>query len=377
MKLLFWLLLIAAVYSYFIYAVLLLVLPKRPPFAPPARAADLPMVSLIVTAYNEEQHIGEKLQNSLALDYPADRLEIIVASDCSEDDTDSLVEAFAPGRVRLVRADQRKGKDYAQFYAVQQARGDILVFSDVATRISPEAIHRLINYFSDPRIGAVSSEDRFVSPDGAIAGEGVYVKYEMWLRRLESRCAGLVGLSGSFFAVRAHVCQQWDIYSPSDFNTALNCVRQRLIAVTAPDVLGHYKDIVDSKREYPRKVRTALRGMTALVRHPEVLNPGRYGLFALQLWSHKIMRWAVPWLMLALLLVSFCLWDAGAIYRLALIAQLAFYGTGLIGWLLPVSRDLGSVRIIYFFLQVNIALAEALIKLVKGERITVWKPSQR
>ena len=114
MKLLFWLLAIATAYSYFIYAALLLVLPKRRAFVPPAQEAELPMVSLIVTAYNEEQRIAEKLENSLALDYPADRLEIIVASDCSEDDTDCLVEAFAPGRVRLVRADQRKGKEYAQ-----------------------------------------------------------------------------------------------------------------------------------------------------------------------------------------------------------------------------------------------------------------------
>ncbi len=119
-----------------------------------------------------------------------------------------------------------------------------------------------MDYFRDPKIGAVSSEDHFVSQDGAVVGEGAYVRYEMWLRRLESDCAGLVGLSGSFFAARASVCQQWDIYSPSDFNTALNCVKQDLIAVTAPDVQGHYKDIVEAKREYQRKVRTVLRGIT-------------------------------------------------------------------------------------------------------------------
>lgn len=376
MKLLFWLLAIATAYSYFLYAGMLLLLPKRRQ-QPPAAEAELPMVSLIVTAYNEELRIEEKLANSLALDYPDHRLEIIVASDCSEDATDSIVEQFAPGKIRLVRADQRKGKEYAQLCAIKQARGDILVFSDVATSIPAEAIHKLCAYFGDPTVGAVSSEDRFVSQDGTIAGEGAYVKYEMWLRRQESRCAGLVGLSGSFFAARASVCQQWDIYCPSDFNTALNCVQANLIAVTAPDVLGHYKDIVDSKREYQRKVRTVLRGMTALVRHPEVLSVGRFGLFAVQLWSHKIMRWAVPWLMAGLLLVSICLRDAGFVYQLALGGQLLFYAAGLIGWLLPGSRALGPIRIIFFFLQVNIALAHALLKLLKGERIYVWKPSQR
>lgn len=377
MKLLFWLLAIAAGYSYFIYAVLLMVLPKRRPAQSPRAASELPKVSLIITAYNEEQRIGEKLRNAIELDYPADLLEIIVASDCSEDSTDQIVKEAFPDRVRLVRADQRKGKEYAQLCAIRQAVGDILVFSDVATRIPPEAIHRLVSYFSDPEIGAVSSEDRFISQDGTVAGEGAYVRYEMWLRRQESRCAGLVGLSGSFFAARASVCQQWDICSPSDFNTALNCVQQDLIAVTAPDVLGHYSDIADSKREYQRKVRTVLRGMTALQRHPEVLSIRRHGLFAVQLWSHKIMRWAVPWLMILLLVLSFCLWGEGLIYRLALIAQLMFYGAGLVGWIVPSSRSIGPIRIIFFFLQVNIALAQSLVKLLRGERIYVWKPSQR
>ena len=377
MKLVFWLLAAATAYSYFIYAALLQVLPKRRAFVVLDSGAELPKVSLIITAYNEARRLEEKLENSLALDYPEELLEIIVASDCSEDETDSIAESFAPGRVRLVRADQRKGKEYAQYCAIQQASGEILVFSDVATSICSAAIRNLVDYFRDPRIGAVSSEDHFVSQDGTVVGEGAYVRYEMWLRRLESGCAGLVGLSGSFFAARASVCQQWDIYSPSDFNTALSCVQHDLIAVTAPDVQGHYKDIVDSKREYQRKVRTVLRGMTALLRHPEVLSFRRYGLFSVQLWSHKIMRWAVPWLLLTLFLVSCFLWSEGAIYRLAMIAQLVFYAVGLIGWLLPVSREIGLVRMVFFFQLVNVALAEAFIKLVRGDRIYVWKPSQR
>ena len=377
MKLVFWLLAVATAYSYFLYAALLQLLPKRRAYTELEGSGDLPKVSLIITAYNEASRITEKLENSLALDYPPELLEIIVASDCSEDETDAIVEDFAPGRVRLVRADERKGKEYAQYCAIKQATGEILVFSDVATSISPGAIRRLVDYFRDPRIGAVSSEDHFVSQDGKVVGEGAYVRYEMWLRRLESDCAGLVGLSGSFFAARASVCQHWDIYSPSDFNTALNCVKQDLIAVTAPDVQGHYKDIVEAKREYQRKVRTVLRGMTALLRHPEVLSYPRFGMFSMQLWSHKIMRWAVPWLLIALLVVSFLLWNDGAVYRIALLAQLGFYGVGLIGWLIPSTREFGLVRMVYFFLLVNVALAEAFIKLLRGERIYVWKPSQR
>jgi cellulose synthase/poly-beta-1,6-N-acetylglucosamine synthase-like glycosyltransferase len=376
MKLMFWLSALVTVYSYFLYAAVLALWPQRRELRR-GEADWQPSVTLIITAYNEEGRIADKLNNALALDYPLDRLDIIVASDCSGDDTDRIVGDYAARGVRLVRADERKGKEYAQYCAIQQAENDILVFSDVATEMPRDALQLLVSYFADPSVGAVSSEDRFVSQDGSIAGEGAYVKYEMWLRRQESRLAGLVGLSGSFFAVRASVCEQWDIYSPSDFNTALNCARSGLIAVTAPDVLGFYKDIVDGKGEYQRKVRTVLRGMTALVRHPEVLNPRRFGLFALQLWSHKLMRWAVPWAMLMLLISSVALWQQGWIYQVALILQVAFYGAGLFSWLCSPVRSFGPLRIVFFFLQVNLALAQAFLKLISGKRIYVWQPSER
>ena len=157
-------------------------------------------------------------------------------------------------------------------------------------------------------MGAVSSEDRFIAEDGRVEGEGLYVRYEMWLRQQESRLAGLVGLSGSFFAVRGSVVREhWDIRCPSDFNTALSCARLGVRGVTAPDVLGYYPNLSDSSKEYERKVRTALRGMTALKHNTELLNPFRFGVFALQIWSHKILRWAVPWALLSLLISTLLL----------------------------------------------------------------------
>ena len=182
-------------------------------------------VTLIVTAYNEERRIREKIENTLAIDFDSSRLELIVASDCSEDATDAIVAEYADRGVRLVRAAERLGKENAQLTAIKQAQGDILVFSDVATQIPSDSLVKLERYFADPSIGAVSSEDRFVSKDGSVAGEGAYVKYEMWLRKQESQLAGLVGLSGSFFAARKSICQEWDIHSPSDFNTALNAMK--------------------------------------------------------------------------------------------------------------------------------------------------------
>lgn len=373
---LFWLALIGAGFSYFLYPLILKLLPGRPTrHMPQGQSGPTPKVTLIVTAHNEAHRIREKIENSLKLDF--NELEILIASDASSDGTDDIVREYGDRGVSLVRAEERKGKENAQLKAIKEATGEILVFSDVATSIPEDALNRLVRYFEDPQVGAVSSEDRFISRDGSVVGEGAYVRYEMWLRALESERAGLVGLSGSFFAARSSVCREWDIYSPSDFNTALNCARNGMIAVTASDVLGYYHDVADASKEYQRKLRTIIRGLTALVRHPEVLNPMQYGLFAFQVFGHKLMRWAVPWFQVLLFLTSLLLVGKGGIYTLALLAQLAFYGCVIAGHLNPVLRERTYIKIPYFFVQVNLAIAHATISFLGGRRMTVWSPSQR
>lgn len=378
---LFWLLGFLAVYSYFIYPILLKILvalryPKS--ISPPSDTPQVPLsISLIVTAFNEEGRIREKIENSLKLTFDASRLEMIVASDCSEDATDAIVNEYQDKGVRLVRAGERLGKENAQLAAIKVARGDILVFSDVATQIPEDALLRLEAYFQDPTIGAVSSEDRFVSQDGSVAGEGAYVKYEMWLRKLESQLSGLIGLSGSFFAARKVICQEWDIYSPSDFNTALNTIKAGYRSISAPDVLGFYQDLKDASKEYQRKVRTVIRGMTGLSRHKEVMDFGTFGVFAFQVISHKLMRWLAPWFFLSFFLVSALVAHDGFIYSLTFVGQLLFYGAALFAYFLPQLREVSAIKIIYFFVQVNVALLDASIKFMSGKRMTTWKPSAR
>ena len=370
--------LFGVVYSYFVYPLVLFVLPKRQSARVKSdTAAPVTKVSLIITAHNEEQRIEDKLRNTFELQYPRELLEIIVASDCSSDRTDELVEAHASEGARLVRADQHLGKEYAQWCAIQASTGDIIVFSDVATLIPVDALRKLIVLFDDPKVGAVSSEDRFISDDGKLAGEGAYVRYEMWLRALESRLAGLVGLSGSFFAARREVCQQWDTESPSDFNTALNCARAGFIAISSPEVCGHYKDVADEKKEYARKIRTVIRGMTALGRHVEVLNPFKFGLFAFQVWSHKVMRWAVPWFMLLLFVITLIALHQSWFVKLLFIGQIGFYVLALLGSKSEAWRNNSLVRLVYYFVQVNVALAHAAISYFSGKRMTTWTPSQR
>lgn len=375
--LLFWISVVGVLFSYFLYPLLLRLTPRRAGAGEVhPEPASLPRVSLIVTAHNEEKRIREKIENCLELSYPD--LELIIASDASTDGTDRIVGEYEAKGVVLARAEERKGKEYAQLQAIQKASGDILVFSDVATSIPGDAIEKMVRYFNDPSVGAVSSEDRFVSRDGSVVGEGAYVRYEMWLRGVESDRAGLVGLSGSFFAARREVCEQdWDILSPSDFNTALNSARKGMVAVTAPDVLGFYQDVADASKEYQRKIRTIIRGLTALSRHMEVLNPFRFGWFAFQVFGHKLMRWAVPWFQVLLLLTSFLLAGKGGIYALALLGQVLFYGVVIAGHVKPELRERTLVKIPYFFVQVNLAIARATVDFLRGRRMTVWTPSQR
>ncbi len=379
MKILFYVSILLCAYSYFLYPLILKLMPRRTIHKPTDnKEAVLPKLSLI-TAHNEELRIEEKLLNTLEIDYPSALLEIIVASDCSTDGTDRIVESYSNSNegIRLVSVDEHKGKEYAQLCAIREAGANILIFSDVSTKISRDAFYLLARAFSAPHVGAISSEDRFISRDGKVVGEGAYVKYEMWLRNLESEQAGLVGLSGSFFAARREVCEEWDIYSPSDFNTALNCAKKGLVAIISSDVVGVYKDVKDPGLEYRRKIRTVIRGVTAIVRHPEVLNPFRLGWFAFQVWSHKIMRWGVPWFLLALLVSSAALVQEHWVYALVLIGQILFYSIVVLGHLFASFRSITLVKIPYFFIQVNIAIAHATVLFLFGKRMTTWTPSKR
>lgn len=376
MKLLFWVSLFGVTYSYFIYPAILLLLPKRQK-QKPADDSYEPQVTLIITAFNEEKRIEEKLLNTLELSYPASKLEILIASDASDDNTDNIVNRYTDKGIRLVRTEQRKGKENAQKLAVESSSGEIIVFSDVATKLQPDSIQTIVSNFSNADVGAVSSVDRFITEDGKLVGEGAYVKYEMWLRDLESSVNSLVGLSGSFFAARRSVCEEWDISIPSDFNTALNSVRKGYVSVSDNNSIGYYTNIKDDSKEYQRKSRTVIRGMSAVARKVAVLNIFKYGLFSFQVWSHKIMRWLVPWFMLGLVISSVFLIEDMIIYRLVLLLQLLFYSLAITGFISKTARKQFLFKIPFFFMQVNIAIAHAAIAFISGKRVTTWKPSNR
>ena len=376
MTAIFWFCLAAATYSYFGYPLLLLILPSRKSDKTPKSTA-ISKVAVIVAARNEAMKIGSKLDNTLSLDRHGLDLDLIVASDCSDDATDSIVHAYRDRGIRLVRSPMRRGKEHAQGLAVASTDAEVIVFTDAGTILPADALLHVVEAFGNPEVGAVSSIDRFISADGALQGEGAYVRYEMWLRDLETRFYSLVGLSGSFFAARRSVCQSWDDRVQSDFGTALSCARLGLRAVSDRRLIGYYKDISDNRKEYQRKVRTIVRGMNSLRIRAEVLNVVRYGRFSFEVFSHKVMRWATPGFLLGTFAASAALAVQSLSFRVLVTAQLLFYLAPTLSRIAPGLRRIAPIRIGIYFVEVNLAILHAAALVIAGRTILTWEPSRR
>ena len=364
-------------YAYFGYALSLLIMSmfKKKVVK---KAPHFPEATLIITAYNEEKRIREKLENTLAVDYPKDKLQILVTSDGSTDKTHDIVKGFEKDGVELLVIKDRGGKENAQKEAVKHARGKIIIFSDVATELDPEGIKEVVANFADPSVGCISSEDRLIGKNGKPCGEGVYVCYEMWLRRLESRVNSLVGLSGSFFAARKDVCRDFSGEMQSDFRTLLNSKRLGYRGVSDPSAIGYYLDIAEGDKEFERKIRTVIRGLTVFFNNLEFLNPIKYGFFSYQYFCHKLLRWMVPFFLLTAFVTNGVLaMDFSGYYYLFLFHSL-FYALGL--WGMQAKSFSGNrllIKIPMYFLTVNAAIVVGWWRYLKGQRMVMWTPSAR
>jgi len=335
-------------------------------------------VTVIIAAFNEEKRLENKLINTMDANYSGGNIQIVVASDGSNDRTNEIVDKYHENGVELLSIPERKGKENAQRVALEQARGEIIVFTDVATILEKDAIRRIVSNFADPTVGCVSSVDRVIGKDGNPSGENLYVRYEMWLRKLESRVSSPVGLSGSFFAARKSVCGDFSSDMDSDLRVLLNSVRQGLRGVVDEGAIGYYQDLSDQKKEFDRKVRTVLRGLTLFFRNLEFLNVFKYGLFSYQLFCHKLLRWLVPFFMILLFIVNIPLAFTSGNYAFLLLAQCLFYGVAAIS----LFHDLYSSRMLFikipvYFATVNASILVAWFRYFAGQRVLVWTPSER
>lgn len=280
-KLVFWAALALALYTYFGYPFLLYVMAKLHKL-PVKRYRVTPSVSLIVPYYNEETRIEQKIDNCLELLYPRSSLEIIFASDCSTDRSDEIVRSYADRGIRHVRLEERKGKHYAQGAALEIASGEIIVFTDARIHLPPDAIEKIVCNFADPAVGCVSSVDKVQNEVGKPNSEGVYIRYDMLLRRLESQTGSTTGMSGAFYAARRSLCGDWIPYLSNDFYIPLRAVMARMRAIVDPEAVGYYNILASPRSEFSRKVRTIVHGIDVLFHFPRILNPFRYPCYSLK-----------------------------------------------------------------------------------------------
>lgn len=373
----FYISLVLVFFAYFGYPLTLVLLSRIKKLKIQKSLNYYPTVTFLITAFNEEKRIKDKLDNTLLLDYPKEKFQVLVASDGSTDATNEIIKSYEGFGVELYVVTKRGGKENAQKEAIQKACGEIIVFSDVATMLEPMGIKNIISNFSDHTVGCVSSEDRLIGKDGKPCGEGLYVKYEMWLRRIESDVNSLVGLSGSFFAARKDVCKDFSGDMQSDFRTLLSSIRLGFRGVSDPDALGFYQDLADEGKEFERKVRTVVRGLTVFFNNCEYLNPFKYGLFAYQLFCHKMLRWLVPFFLITAYVSNLILSFYSFFYGILLVLHTVFYAVAVWGKLRKTSLPNIVLKIPMYFLIVNVAILIGWKRYLTGQRVIMWKPSER
>ena len=376
MEMAFWLSAAALLYAYAGYPLLLFIVSIFRPLT--VRAGDYqPTVSIIITAYNEELVLAAKLENTLALGYPHELIEIIVASDCSTDRTDDIVRKYSRQGVKLVRQPERLGKTAAQNAAVAQAAGEIILFSDATSLYKTDVVRALIPNFADPTVGCVAGRLIYVDPSESRVGRGArsYWSYETFLKKHESRVCSLIGASGCLYAVRRSAYVPLYNEACSDFIIATKMVEQGLRAVYEPNAICTEETNRRSDNELKMRVRVIAQTFTDLWRHRAMLNPIRSGFYAVQLLSHKVMRYLVPVFLLALLGASAILASDFLFYRILLACQLAGYACGAIAWLLDrLGKRSRLLALPQYFLLANVASLIAIFKFLRGERYARWEP---
>ncbi len=395
----FWCLLGAVLWVYFGYPALVVMLARRgarmghlrkgqadaegaPSDAEGATSdVELPRVTVVVAAFNEEAVIDDKIRCVLASAYPADRLEIIIASDGSTDGTAAKVQAWSDPRVRFMDLP-RGGKTTALNAACAAATGEILVCTDATTELAASTLKTLIAAFADPRVGCVGADLEYVSEQGTAvgAGTGAYWRYERAIRRSEAAVCSMIGCSGALYAVRAAAHRPIHAELDDDFTMPWEVYDQGYVTAYAVGAVSREPTNEEQGADFRMRVRVALRAINALTRRRRYLNPLRYGWFAVQLMSHKWLRYAVPWALLALLPLNVLLVATGPcriLYGVLLAGQAFIYAISLLGglsaragWKVPI------VHIPYYFMHMNAAALVAWLRFAGGDRAITWDTSR-
>lgn len=360
----------AILYSYALYPVLLALLPRRREKSPDATAT--PAVSVLVSVFNEEKHIVERIENLLAQDYP--NLEILIGSDGSEDRTNELVRQFTDPRVKLHAFWPRAGKPTVLNRLVPLAKGELLVFTDANAMFERDALRKLIRHFSDAGVGGVCGRLVFHGA-GSDTEEGPYWKMETWLKIRESAVDSCLGANGAIYAIRKSA---WpgipDNTLIDDFVIGMRVREQGLRLLYDPEAVAH-EDLPQSVgHEMTRRIRIGAGGFQSLLLCWRSLLPWR-GLYTWCFWSHKVLRWFAPFFMIAALAANFVLLPQ-PVFLVTMMLQLGFYALALAGALTR-RRKFLLFSAPHYFVTINLALLLGFFRFITGTQQAAWKRTAR
>lgn len=372
----FWSAVAILLYAYLGFPLLLAI--RSLLFRRPVRSSDdSPTVSVIIAAHNEATTIVQRLQNILDLDYPGEKLEVIVASDGSVDETENLVRQHASSRVKLL-ALPRRGKNYALNSGVASATGEILLFTDADTTMARDALRLLIAPFGDPEVGGVGGHYQYPKNGVELEGERTYWDYDRVIKQLESTAGSMTSATGQIYALRRALFRPIPEGVTDDFYESVQAPANHRRLIFEPRALAFGPIAHSAEIEFWRKVRNITNGLSGVYKMRMLLNPFQYGFYAIQLFSHKVVRRLMVFPLLLLLLSSAALFPQGFFYRTSFALQAAFYLTG---WITFSLRNVlrGRFKILhlpFFFQMVNAAALVSVYQLTRKRQTDRWSPQR-
>lgn len=345
-------------------------------------ADKLPKISMLISAFNEEDVISEKLENIKAMNYPAHLLEVFIGSDCSDDMTNKLITESNISNLRLIEFEERRGKPAVLNDLAEMANGEILAFSDANSMFEPDALLKLIEPFSDSSIGGVvgnlSYDISNIENSGGL-GETLYFKYENIVKRLESEIHSTIVANGAVYVIRKELYTNIPLTRlvSDDMFIPLSIIQKGFRIFFRKDVYVSESPSLSVREEYQKKVRTVASGMEVIKHFHSLLHP-KIGFISFALWSHKIIRWMVPFMLVSALVSNLLLINQSLQFQKWLVYQLSFYFSAALGGFLE-KQDIKIIplQLIYYFITVNIAIVMGFVKFMQGKEGATWKRTRR
>lgn len=390
-NLFFWVFFFVLVYTYIGYPLVLYVLTilkKHFYSGTKKKIQDYePEVCLFVTAYNEKDFVQQKVLNSFQLDYPKEKIQYVWITDGSDDGTPDLLREYK--QLEVYHEPTRRGKMHAMNRGMQFVKAPVVIFSDTNTRLNSKAIREIVACFSNPEVGCVAGEKRIVEKEAdvaAAAGEGLYWRFESWVKKMDAELNSAVGAVGELFAIRRELFEEVETDTVlDDFIISLRIAQKGYKIAYTPNAYAEETASLNVKEELKRKIRIAAGGVQTLFRLKSLLNPFRFGVLSWQYFSHKVLRWTLAPASLFLLFAvnGIILINRGSVfitgfYSLFFLFQLLCYLLALVGWYLENRKLRFKLLFVpYYFVAINYAAIRGIFRYFRGKQPASWEKSKR